>query len=115
MSGRRVEVGLVPLGAFGLTAFGIDLFLARPGAAAVRGLDWMAFLHGVGSWRIVLDLILIGVFAGFYVVPLFAFVQARTPRDRLSRVIAGNNIINAVLICCAAGFGLGLGALGLGV
>ncbi|MFZ0870353.1 MAG: MFS transporter [Rhodanobacter sp.] len=114
MSGRRVEVGLVPLGAFGLTAFGIDLFLARPGAALTHGLNWLSFLQGAGSWRVALDLTLIGMFAGFYVVPLFAFIQSRTPRDRLSRVIAGNNIINAVLICCAAGFGLGLGALGLG-
>jgi 1-acyl-sn-glycerol-3-phosphate acyltransferase len=113
MSGKRVEIGLVPLGAFGLTAFGIDLYFARPGAAALQGLDWMAFLHAAGSWRIVLDLTAIGVFAGFYVVPLFAFVQARTPRDRLSRVIAGNNILNALLICLAAGFGLGLGALGM--
>jgi 1-acyl-sn-glycerol-3-phosphate acyltransferase len=114
MSGRRVEIGLVPLGAFGLTAFGVDLFLARPGAAAMRGLDWLAFLHAAGSWRIVLDLILIGVFAGFYVVPLFAFVQARTPRDRLSRVIAGNNILNALLIVIASVFGLALDTLGLG-
>jgi 1-acyl-sn-glycerol-3-phosphate acyltransferase len=115
MSGRRVEVGLVPLGAFGLTAFAADLFLARPGSASSHGLDWLAFLQAGGSWRIALDLTLIGVFAGFYVVPLFAFIQSRTPRDRLSRVIAGNNILNALLICCAAGFGLGLGALGLGV
>ncbi|MCW8807482.1 MAG: MFS transporter, partial [Rhodanobacter sp.] len=115
MSGRRVEVGLVPLGAFGLTAFAADLFLARPGLASSHGLDWLGFLQAGGSWRIALDLTLIGVFAGFYVVPLFAFIQSRTPRDRLSRVIAGNNILNALLICCAAGFGLGLGALGFGV
>jgi 1-acyl-sn-glycerol-3-phosphate acyltransferase len=114
MSGRRVEVGLVPLGAFGLTAFGIDLFFARPGVALIHGLDWLSFLRAAGSWRVALDLTLIGMFAGFYVVPLFAFIQSRTPRDQLSRVIAGNNIINALLICCAAGFGLGLGALGLG-
>ena len=113
MSGRRVEVGLVPLGAFGLTAFGIDLYAAHPGIAAVHGLDWRAFLASAGSWRIALDLTLIGVFAGFYVVPLFAFVQSRTPRDRLSRVIAGNNILNALLICLAAGFGLAMSALGL--
>ncbi|MBE1162329.1 MFS transporter [Dyella acidiphila] len=112
MSGKRVEIGLVPLGAFGLTAFGIDLFLARPGAAAMRGMDWLAFLHAGGSWRIVLDLILIGVFAGFYVVPLFAFVQQRTLRDRLSRVIAGNNILNALLIVMASLFGLALDTLG---
>jgi 1-acyl-sn-glycerol-3-phosphate acyltransferase len=114
MSGRRVEVGLVPLGAFGLTAFGIDLFFAHPGVALIHGLNWLSFLQAAGSWRVALDLTLIGMFAGFYVVPLFAFIQSRTPRDQLSRVIAGNNIINALLICCAAGFGLGLGALGLG-
>ncbi|GLQ93388.1 MFS transporter [Dyella acidisoli] len=112
MSGKRVEIGLVPLGAFGLTAFGIDLFLARSGAAAERGLDWLAFLHTAGSWRIVLDLTLIGVFAGFYVVPLFAFVQSRAPRDRLSRVIAGNNILNALLIVIASCFGLAMERLG---
>ena len=115
MSGKRVEIGLVPLGAFGLTAFGIDLFFARPVASVVQGLDWLAFLHAAGSWRIVLDLTLIGVFAGFYVVPLFAFIQSRAPREQLSRIIAGNNILNALLICCASGFGLGLGLLGLGV
>jgi 1-acyl-sn-glycerol-3-phosphate acyltransferase len=113
MSGRRVEIGLVPLGAFGLTAFGVDLYFARHGVAAVRGLDWLAFLHGAGSWRVALDLTLIGVFAGFYVVPLFAFVQARAPREKLSRIIAGTNILNALLIVAAAGFGLGLGALGM--
>jgi 1-acyl-sn-glycerol-3-phosphate acyltransferase len=113
LSGKRVEIGLVPLGAFGLTVFGVDLYLARHGIASVRGLDWLTFLHGVGSWRIALDLTLIGVFAGFYVVPLFAFVQARAPREKLSRIIAGNNIVNALLIVLAAGFGLGLGALGL--
>jgi 1-acyl-sn-glycerol-3-phosphate acyltransferase len=112
LSGRRVEIGLVPLGAFGLTAFGVDLYFARHGIAPVSGLNWLGFLHGAGSMRIVLDLTLIGVFAGFYVVPLFAFVQARAPREKLSRIIAGNNIMNAVLIVAASGFGLGLGALG---
>jgi len=113
LSGKRVEIGLVPLGAFGLTAFGIDLYLARHGMAAARGQDWLAFLRGAGSWRVVLDLTAIGVFAGFYVVPLFAFVQSRTPRERLSRVIAGNNIINALLIVLGSLFGLVLGRLGL--
>ncbi|KRE94474.1 glycerol acyltransferase [Frateuria sp. Soil773] len=112
MSGRRVEIGLVPLGAFGLTVFGVDLYLARHGAALAHGLDWLGFLRSAGSWRIALDLTLIGVFAGFYVVPLFAFVQARAPREKLSRIIAGNNILNALLICLASGFGLGLGMLG---
>lgn len=113
LSDRRVEIGLVPLGAFGLTAFGVDLYFARHGLAPVRGLNWLGFLHTPGSWRVVLDLTLIGAFAGLYVVPLFAFVQARAPREKLSRIIAGNNIMNAVLIVAAALFGMLLGALGL--
>ena len=115
LSARRVEIGLVPLGALGLAVFGIDLYFARPGLALQQGLDWLAFLRGAGSVRIALDLALIGMFAGVFVVPLFAFIQQRTPSDRLSRVIAGNNIINALLICLAAGFGLSLDRLGFGV
>jgi len=115
LSARRVEIGLVPLGALGLAVFGIDLYFARPGLAVQPGVDWLGFVHGAGSLRIALDLALIGMFAGVYVVPLFAFIQRRTPADRLSRVIAGNNIINAVLICLGAGFGLGMDALRLGV
>jgi len=115
LSGKRVEVGLVPMGAFGLTAFGIDLYFSRPGRSPIAGLDWHGFLQTAGSWHVALDLTMIGVFAGFFVVPLFAFVQSRTPRDRLSRVIAGTNIINAIFICVASGLGLGLGMLGLSV
>jgi len=115
LSGKRVEVGLVPMGAFGLTAFGIDLYFSRPGKSPVAGLDWHGFLQTAGAWHVALDLTMIGVFAGFFVVPLFAFVQSRTPRDRLSRVIAGTNIVNAIFICVASGLGLGLGALGLSV
>ena len=113
LSGKRVEIGLVPVGAFGLTVFGIDLYFARHGISSVQNLSWQDFMHGAGNWRVMLDLALLGVFSGFYVVPLFAFVQARTPRAQLSRVIAGNNIINALLICIASGFGLGLSMLGL--
>lgn len=115
LSGKRVEVGLVPMGAFGLTAFGIDLYFSRPGKSPIAGLDWHGFLQTAGAWHVALDLTMIGVFAGFFVVPLFAFVQSRTPRDRLSRVIAGTNIINAIFICVASGFGLGLGMLGFSV
>ncbi|MDF4026265.1 MFS transporter [Luteibacter sp. PPL201] len=113
LSNRRVEIGLVPMGAFGLTVFAVDLFFARPSVASGATLDWWGFLTAQGAWRVALDLGMIGAFAGFYVVPLFAFVQSRTPRDRLSRVIAGNNIVNALLICAASGFGIGLTALGL--
>jgi 1-acyl-sn-glycerol-3-phosphate acyltransferase len=113
LSRKRVEIGLVPMGAFGLTVFAIDLYFARPAVVAGASLSWDAFLSVPGAWRAAMDLALIGAFAGFYVVPLFAFVQSRAPRERLSRIIAGNNIVNALLICIASGFGIGLTAAGL--
>ena len=106
LSHRTVEIGLVPLGALGVTAFGIDLYFARHGVApgSVGGI--MEFLQTPGAHRILLDLAMIGVFGGFYLVPLFALVQSRTPKAELSRVIAGNNILNALFIVSAAVFGI---------
>ena len=108
LSGHTVEIGLVPLGAFGISAFALDLYFARPGAAPVAGLDVPAFLQAHGSLRILFDLMMIGVFGGFFLVPLFALVQSRTPKSELSRVIAGNNILNALFIVAAAVFGIAL-------
>ncbi|MBC7655709.1 MAG: MFS transporter [Frankiaceae bacterium] len=106
LSHRTVEIGLVPLGAIGVTAFGIDLYFSRSGLAPVSGLGVLEFLQAPGSIHILLDLMLIGVFGGFYLVPLFALVQSRTPKAELSRVIAGNNILNAGFIVTAAVFGI---------
>lgn len=106
LSARTVEIGLVPLGAFGMSAFMVDLYLARPGAAAATGLDVAGFMAQDGSWRIALDLLGIGVFAGFFVVPLFALIQNRSPKNELSRVIAGMNIQNAAFIVLAAVLGV---------
>jgi 1-acyl-sn-glycerol-3-phosphate acyltransferase len=108
LSARTVEIGLVPLGAFGMTAFCADLYFARPGLPTLTGLDVAGFVAAAGSWRIIADLTLIGLFAGFFIVPLFALIQSRTPRDELSRVIAAMNIQNALFIVVAAGFGIGL-------
>lgn len=102
LSARTVEIGLVPLGAFGISAFLLDLYFARSGAPAATGLSVMEFVRAAGSWRIIMDLVGIGLFAGFFVVPLFALIQSRTPRGELSRVIAGMNIQNAAFIVLAA-------------
>ncbi len=101
-SRRTVEIGLVPLGALGMTVFGVDLYFARPEMAAVTGLSWQAFLAAPGNLRICFDLLMIGVSGGFFTVPLYALIQQRSPRERLSRTIAANNILNAAFMVAAA-------------
>lgn len=102
LSARTVEIGLVPLGAFGMSAFLLDLYFARSGLAPATGLDVAGFLRQPGSWRIVLDLLGIGVFAGFFVVPLFALIQSRSASSEMSRVFAALNIQNSGFIVLAA-------------
>ncbi|MGE8288249.1 MAG: MFS transporter [Stenotrophomonas sp.] len=106
LSGRIVEIGLVPLGAFGMSVFLLDLYFARTGAVTAAGLDVAGFLQQPGSARIVIDLLGIGLFTGFFVVPLFALIQSRTPRSEMSRVFAALNIQNSGFIVAAAVLGL---------
>jgi 1-acyl-sn-glycerol-3-phosphate acyltransferase len=108
LSARTVEIGLVPLGAFGMTVFLVDLYFARSGAAPLTGLTLSAFLQQDGAWRLVMDLVAIGLFAGFFVVPLFALIQSRSDKREMSRVIAGMNIQNAFFIVLAAVAGIAL-------
>jgi MFS family permease len=101
LSGKQVEIGLVPFGAIGLTLFGLDLFFASP-AAPVPGITTLEFLSSGHNWRIIIDLLLIGMFGGFYIVPLYALVQSRSEPKHRSRVIAGLNILNALFMVIAA-------------
>jgi 1-acyl-sn-glycerol-3-phosphate acyltransferase len=102
MSGRRIELGLVPFGSIGMSLFAIDLYFAQPEAAATSVRSVGEFLGRAGSWRILADLALLGAFGGFYSVPLYALIQKRSNRRHLSRIIAANNIINSLLIVGAA-------------
>ena len=106
LSQRTVEIGLVPFGALGMTVFCTDLYFARPGFAPEAGINLAQFWQQAGSLRIMADLTLIGLFAGFFIVPLFALIQSRTEKHHLSRVIAGMNIQNAVFIVSAAATGI---------
>ena len=106
LSARTVEIGLVPLGAFGMTAFLLDLYFARAGEATAQGLSVIQFVHQAGSFRIIIDLLGIGLFTGFFVVPLFALIQSRTPKSEMSRVFAALNIQNSGFIVAAAVLGL---------
>jgi 1-acyl-sn-glycerol-3-phosphate acyltransferase len=103
LSGRRVELGLVPFGSIGLTVFGLDLFLAIPnGPVTGVVLDAATFVRTSGHGRVLFDILLLGLFGGFYIVPLYALVQQRSEPSHRSRVIAANNILNALFMVASA-------------
>ena len=102
LSGHRIELGLVPFGAIGMSWFAMDLYFANPDAHAVAATTIAEFLARPGGARIWFDLVMIGAFGGFYSVPLYALIQQRSERSHLSRIIAANNIINALLMVTAA-------------
>ena len=113
LSGKKVEIGLVPFGSIGLTLFGVDLWLAAEGHAPHGAQTLAEFARDPTHWRMLADLFLIGLFGGFYIVPLYALVQTRSDPAHRSRIIAGNNILNAAFIVAAAAIAIGLFAAGL--
>lgn len=102
LSGRKIEIGLVPFGSIGMTVFALDLFSASPAVAATAP-DVLSVLRQPGMWRVLADLLLIGVFGGFFIVPMYALIQSRSDPAHLARVVAGNNIMNALFMVIAAG------------
>ena len=115
MSGRKVELGLVPFGSIGLTIFAIDLWFATRSMHATGLAGVAEFLAEPGHWRVVADLMLIGLFGGFYIVPLYALIQERSAPTHRSRIIAANNIMNAVFMVASAGMAIGLLATGVSI
>jgi len=114
LSGNKVEIGLVPFGAIGLTLFGVDLYFASSAVApAAAPVDFRAFVAVVAHWRVLADIALLGLFGGFYIVPLYALIQTRSEKSHQSRVIAANNILNAFFMVISALVSMGLFALGL--
>ncbi|MEO8738421.1 MAG: MFS transporter [Casimicrobiaceae bacterium] len=115
LSGRKVELGLVPFGSIGLSLFAIDLYFASSGLApgSLGGVG--AFLSKPAHWRVIADLILIGMFGGFYIVPLYALIQERSQPAYRSRIIAANNILNALFMVASAGIAIGLLKAGLSI
>ena len=115
LSHGHVEIGLVPIGAVGMTVFAFDLYLNTKGLnyAAGQALATAAeFVHEPAHWRVMADLALLALSAGLYSVPMYALIQLRAQPSHRARIIAANNILNAVFMIVssvAAGASLGAG------
>lgn len=108
LSRRHVEIGLVPLGAIGMSVFSIDLYFASRGLAPSAGHTLASFVAQPAHWRVMVDLALLSLFAGLYSVPMYALIQLRSQPTHRARIIAANNILNALFMIVSA---LGVGAL----
>ena len=108
LSGHKIEIGLVPFGSVGMTLFAVDLYFVLAAHIQDAPVTLGQFVREFGHWRILADLLLIGMFGGFYIVPLYALVQSRSEASHRSRIIAGNNILNALFIVAAAAIAIAL-------
>lgn len=117
LSKAKLELGLVLLGALGLTLFGVDLYSAagQASSAATALQNYQQFLLVPAHWHILLDIVLIGVFGGLYIVPLYVLIQTRVERQVQSRVIAANNVMNALFMVISAGVSVWLFKLGFSI
>ena len=103
LSGRHIELGLVPFGSIGLTLFGVDLLFASPAMLpAGAPLPIAALLGAQSTWRVLFDLVGLGLFGGFFIVPLYVLIQLRSAPEHRARIIAANNILNALFMVVGA-------------
>jgi 1-acyl-sn-glycerol-3-phosphate acyltransferase len=98
LSRRHVEIGLVPLGAIGMTVFAVDLYFASRGLPPAENLTLAQFVAVGAHWRVMADLALLSLFAGLYSVPMYALIQLRAQPTHRARIIAANNILNALFM-----------------
>jgi hypothetical protein len=102
LSRRHVEIGLVPLGAIGMTVFSVDLYFASRGCRRGRRMGAGQFLAQPAHWRVLADLALLSLFAGIYSVPMYALIQMRSQPTHRARIIAANNILNALFMIASS-------------
>lgn len=102
LSRRHVEIGLVPLGAIGMSVFAIDLYFATRALPPSEILVLGEFVARPYHWRVMADLALLSLFAGLYSVPMYALIQLRSQPTHRARIIAANNILNALFMIASS-------------
>lgn len=113
LSRRRVELGLVPFAALGISLAALDVWLAGTPAPVRLGLD--NFFAHPPAVRMFVDLTLIGACGALYIVPLYAALQARANSAWIARLLAALNVTNALFMVASAGFTMALYGAGVGV
>jgi 1-acyl-sn-glycerol-3-phosphate acyltransferase len=108
LSRGMVEIGLVPFGSIGMTLFGVDMYFASRGLPVASMQTLVQFLGHVRHWRILIDLFLLSACAGLYSVPLYALIQTRSVPSHRARIIAANNIINALFMIVASAYAIAM-------
>ena len=100
----KINAAYAPLAALGMAIFGVDLFIATQyhDKNLTELITLSQFLAHGASWRILIDLFLLSICGGIYVVPLYVILQYASEEQHRSRVIASNNIFNALFMVVAA-------------
>ncbi|MCL1140551.1 MFS transporter [Shewanella pneumatophori] len=107
LSCRQVELAIMPLGLVLLAGFGIDLYFAIPTKPELAVLyNLQDFIGAASHYRLMLDLFMIGVGGGLFIVPLYTYIQARAKDGECAQAIASNNIINALFMVTSAIFAM---------
>ncbi len=102
LSGHKVEIGLVPFGSIGMSVFALDLYAATHALQPASLVGVGTFLSHAAHWRVLADLFMLAMFAGFYSVPLYALIQTRCEPSHRARTIAANNILNALFMIASS-------------
>lgn len=104
LSFNQVELGILPFGIFGLTIFSADLLWAVPAIESFPSqyYDVQSFIAQSSHIRVMIDLFLVGVSGGVFIVPLYAFIQSRSEEGECAQSIAANNIMNALFMVASA-------------
>lgn len=110
LSRNKAMLGLVMIGGIGLSVFTADMFwvAAHLVAQPAQAYDYLEFLGKANHWRLLADIALVGVFGGFYIVPLYVLIQTLAEPAYRSRVIAANNIMNALFMVVSALFSIAM-------
>lgn len=103
LSHGRLELGILPIGTIGMSLAAIDLyFLGNPASSLDTAVSLTEFFARTYAWRVVFDLLLLSIFGGLFIVPLYTLIQLRARETERAQIIAANNIMNSLSMVVAS-------------